>query len=70
MAPISLKGQDTFQDNFSSISYSNNNGNMNFVAALTATATLANSTSELSPMCVIKLPLVITNRRITYRANP
>lgn len=36
---------------------------------VTATATLANSTSEFSPVSVIKIRSVITNRRITYRVN-
>lgn len=38
--------------------------------SITATATLGNSTSEFSPMSVLKVATVITNRRITYRANP
>ena len=37
---------------------------------ITATATLANSTSEFSPFSTIKVQTVITNRRITYRVNP
>ncbi|MBD1263204.1 right-handed parallel beta-helix repeat-containing protein [Maribacter polysiphoniae] len=36
---------------------------------LTTTATLSNSTSEFSPMSVIKTYTVITNRRITYRVK-
>ena len=36
---------------------------------VTATATLGNSTSEFSPMSVLKVQTVITNRRITYRVN-
>jgi hypothetical protein len=36
---------------------------------VTATATIANSTSEFSPISVIKIKTVITNRRITYRVN-
>ncbi len=36
---------------------------------ITATATLANSTSEFSPMSVIKAYTLITNRRITYRVK-
>ena len=36
---------------------------------ITATATLANSTSEFSPFSVLKVQTVITNRRITYRVN-
>ncbi len=36
---------------------------------ITATATLSNSTSEFSPMSVLKVQTVITNRRITYRVN-
>ena len=36
---------------------------------ITATATLGNSTSEFSPMSVLKVQTVITNRRITYRVN-
>ncbi len=39
-------------------------------AQITATATVANSTSEFSPMSLIRVPTVITNRRITYRVNP
>ncbi len=34
---------------------------------ITATATVANSTSEFSPMSTLKTFTVITNRRITYR---
>ena len=37
---------------------------------VTATATLANTTSEFSPVSIIKIKSVITNRRITYRVNP
>ena len=37
---------------------------------ITATATLSNSTSEFSPMSIIKVQTVITNRRITFRVNP
>lgn len=36
---------------------------------ITATATLGNSTSEFSPMSVLKVQTVITNRKITYRVN-
>ncbi len=36
---------------------------------ITATATLGNSTSEFSPMSILKVQTVITNRRITYRVN-
>jgi hypothetical protein len=36
---------------------------------LTATATLANSTSEFAPQSIIKGYSVITNRRITYRVK-
>jgi parallel beta-helix repeat protein len=36
---------------------------------ITATATISNSTSEFSPMSVLKVQTVITNRRITYRVN-
>ena len=36
---------------------------------VTATATLGNSTSEFSPMSILKVQTVITNRRITYRVN-
>ncbi len=36
---------------------------------ITATATLSNSTSEFSPMSILKVATVITNRRITYRVN-
>ncbi len=36
---------------------------------ITATATIANSTSEFSPFSIIKVNTVITNRRITYRIN-
>lgn len=36
---------------------------------ITATATVANSTSEFSPSVTIKMANVITNRRITYRVN-
>ncbi len=36
---------------------------------VTATATIANSTSEFSPISIIKIKTVITNRRITYRIN-
>ncbi|MEN8789639.1 MAG: right-handed parallel beta-helix repeat-containing protein, partial [Flavobacteriaceae bacterium] len=37
---------------------------------VTATATVANTTSEFSPVSIIKIRSVITNRRITYRVNP
>ncbi|EAR14167.1 Calx-beta domain-containing protein [Robiginitalea biformata] len=37
---------------------------------LTGTATGAGSTSEFSPMIEIRVPTLITNRRITYRVNP
>ncbi|MGX1930851.1 beta strand repeat-containing protein [Flagellimonas sp. 2504JD4-2] len=36
---------------------------------LTATAMLGNSTSEFAPISTLKIPTVITNRRITYRVN-
>lgn len=36
---------------------------------LTATATIANSTSEFSPFSKLKAFTIITNRRITYRVN-
>ncbi|MEX0274515.1 MAG: beta strand repeat-containing protein, partial [Flavobacteriaceae bacterium] len=36
---------------------------------ITATATLANTTSEFSPFSIIKIRTIITNRRITYRVN-
>ena len=36
---------------------------------VTSTATLSNSTSEFSPMSIIKAYTIITNRRITYRVN-
>ncbi|MEB8330681.1 right-handed parallel beta-helix repeat-containing protein [Flavobacteriaceae bacterium KMM 6897] len=36
---------------------------------ITATATIANSTSEFSPVSIIKVSSIITNRRITYRVN-
>ena len=36
---------------------------------ITATATIANSTSEFSPFSTLKVQTVITNRRITYRVN-
>ncbi len=36
---------------------------------VTATATIANSTSEFAPTAIIKVTSVITNRRITYRVN-
>jgi len=34
---------------------------------ITSTATVANSTSEFSPQSIIKIPTLITNRKITYR---
>jgi hypothetical protein len=37
---------------------------------VTATATIANTTSEFSPMSIIRIRTIITNRRITYRVNP
>ncbi|RNC91559.1 MAG: sodium:calcium exchanger [Allomuricauda sp.] len=37
---------------------------------VTATATLGGSTSEFSPMSILKVATIITNRRITYRINP
>ncbi|MGS0526798.1 right-handed parallel beta-helix repeat-containing protein [Zobellia nedashkovskayae] len=37
---------------------------------ITTTATLANSTSEFSPLSTVKAYTVITNRRITYRLKP
>ncbi|MGB5783234.1 MAG: right-handed parallel beta-helix repeat-containing protein [Eudoraea sp.] len=36
---------------------------------ITDTATLSNSTSEFSPMSLLKVQTIITNRRITYRVN-
>lgn len=36
---------------------------------ITANATIANSTSEFSPLSAIKISTIITNRRITYRVN-
>ncbi len=36
---------------------------------ITATATIANTTSEFSPFSILKVQTVITNRRITYRVN-
>lgn len=36
---------------------------------ITATSTIANSTSEFSPLSTIKVSTIITNRRITYRVN-
>lgn len=36
---------------------------------ITATAMLSNSTSEFSPMSILMIPTVITNRGITYRVN-
>jgi len=36
---------------------------------VTSTATISNSTSEFSPMSIIKAYTLITNRRITYRVN-
>uniref|UniRef100_UPI002635099F beta strand repeat-containing protein n=1 Tax=uncultured Eudoraea sp. TaxID=1035614 RepID=UPI002635099F len=36
---------------------------------ITTTATIGNSTSEFSPMSVLKVQTVITNRKITYRVN-
>lgn len=36
---------------------------------ITATATIANSTSEFSPFSIIKVQTIITNRRITYRVK-
>jgi hypothetical protein len=36
---------------------------------LTATCTLANSTSEFSPFSIVRIRTVITNRRITYRVS-
>ena len=36
---------------------------------ITATATLSGSTSEFSPMSILKVATVITNRRVTYRVN-
>ena len=37
---------------------------------VTSTATIANTTSEFSPVSIIQVRTVITNRRITYRVNP
>lgn len=36
---------------------------------ITATATISNSTSEFSPLSIIKVNTIITNRRITYRVK-
>lgn len=36
---------------------------------ITTTATVANSTSEFSPLSTIKISTIITNRRITYRVK-
>jgi hypothetical protein len=36
---------------------------------ITATATIANTTSEFSPFSILKVQTIITNRRITYRVN-
>ena len=36
---------------------------------ITSTATVANSTSEFSPLSIIKVNTIITNRRITYRVK-
>ena len=36
---------------------------------ITATATIANSTSEFSPFSILKVRTIITNRRITHRVN-
>ncbi|EAR00632.1 beta strand repeat-containing protein [Maribacter sp. HTCC2170] len=36
---------------------------------ITATATISNSTSEFSPMSILKVRTIITNRRITYRVS-
>ena len=38
-------------------------------SSITATATLSNSTSEFSPLSIIRAYSVITNRQITYRVN-
>lgn len=69
----------------SSSSYSDPDGNMdttnrfqfslplpsgtNLGDLVTATATLSGSTSEFSPMSILKVATIITNRRITYRIN-
>ncbi len=37
---------------------------------ITSTATITNSTSEFSPLSIVRVRTVITNRRITYRVNP
>ena len=37
--------------------------------SVTGTATIGNTTSEFSPISIIKIKTVITNRRITYRVN-
>jgi parallel beta-helix repeat protein len=37
--------------------------------SVTGTATLGTTTSEFSPISIIKIKTVITNRRITYRVN-
>ena len=37
---------------------------------ITSTATIANSTSEFSPFSMVKIPTVITNKKITYRVKP
>ena len=36
---------------------------------ITSTATIGNSTSEFSPFSIVKIPTIITNRRITYRVK-
>jgi len=38
-------------------------------SSITATASLSNTTSEFSPISIIRAYSVITNRRITYRVN-
>ncbi len=42
---------------------------VNLGSLITATATISNSTSEFSPMSILKAYTIITNRRITYRVN-
>lgn len=43
---------------------------VNIGSLVTATATVSGSTSEFSPMSELKVPSIITNRRITYRVRP
>lgn len=43
---------------------------VNIGSLVTATATISGSTSEFSPMSELKVPTIITNRRITFRVRP